>query len=191
MSFTFSSGSDGAPVAKRQMFDRTADLVARSRPYEDIVMQFITQYMVQLPKKVRLDLARNGAVRCHSPEHPVHYTCERLGNTFDPGNYVYEMTLLAMFPGIERFGYCRNTLGNICEGILYVGMNSSNRAAQSLARMIEAVAGGIYIICCRYDLYSLEELDDPYQAVIAQDSCNSQTSVEVVKRNFWNRRNRE
>ena len=38
---------------------------------------------------------------------------------------------------MQRFGYNTNTLGNICEGILALGMRNEQPAVTSLARTIE------------------------------------------------------
>ena len=70
---------------------------------------------------------------------------------------------------MERLGYNENTLGNIAEGLMAVGMNSQNRAAQSLCRIIEKVAGNMYLVCYEYNIYSLADLDAKYIAEVEND----------------------
>ena len=142
--------------------------IARARQYEDIVLSFLTQFMY-LRNDYRRQLAGNGAVRCRHRKHPIHWRDERLGDTFDAGNIIYEFALVSMWPKMERLKYSRNTLGNIAEGFMAVGMNSQNRAAQSLCRIIEKVAGNMYLVCYEYDIYSLAELDAKYIAEVEND----------------------
>ena len=139
-----------------------------ARQYEDIVLSFLTQFMY-LRNDYRRQLAAYGAVRCRHRKHPIHYRDERLGDTFDAGNIIYEFALFSMWPKLKRLGYNRNTLGNIAEGLMAVGMNSQNRAAQSLCRIIEKVAGNMYLVCYEYDIYSLAELDAKYIAEVEND----------------------
>ena len=158
----------------RQMFVKVAGYCNRARQYEDMMMQCITQYMT-LPASYRKELSREGAVRCHHADDPVHliiiYSCPELGNTFDPGNAIYELTLFSMWPSTKKLPYNRNKLGDICEGLLAIGLRKSvpsGPAARSLARIIEMVAGGLYSICYRFCLFSLEALDRKYKEIVDQ-----------------------
>ena len=141
-----------------------ADYVERARPFEPIIMQFISQWM-SLRERYRRELAANGAVRCHFPGHPIHYVCPVLGNTFDAGNRIYELTLKTICPSIVHCGYNRNSLGNICEAFLATGMRSSSPSARSLAMIIERTAGAMYTVCYAYNLYTLEDIDAKYEEI--------------------------
>ena len=109
--------------------------IARARQYEDIVLSFLTQFMY-LRNDYRRQLAAYGAVRCRHRKHPIHYRDERLGDTFDAGNIIYEFASFSMWPKLKGLGYNRNILGNIVEGLMAVGMNSTCRAAQSIGLMV-------------------------------------------------------
>ena len=56
---------------------------------------------MELPYKVRKAWSHSGAVRCRDATDPVHYHCPIDGRTyFDPGNWLYAVTLSLMCPGL-------------------------------------------------------------------------------------------
>ena len=45
-------------------------------------------FWMELPAETRKSASHHGAIRATRPWHPSHFVSERLGATFDPGNYV-------------------------------------------------------------------------------------------------------
>ena len=88
-------------------------------------------------------------------------------STLDSG-CIYALALQMMFPSLKGFGYNDCTLGDICEGFLALGLRnqpSRHPAAASLARMIEVVAGDLYVLCYRFNLYCEEDIRNQWQLV--------------------------
>ena len=151
----------GRNIQNAQKFDRTA-------------VMFIQKYMAQLSKYDRKTIAYDGAIRAYHDDHPCHYMSSVLGPTFHPGNRIYALALQMMFPSLKDLGYNDCTLGEICKGFLALGLRkhpSRHPAALSLARMIEAVAGDLYVLCCRFNLYYEEDIRNQWQLVLREEQA--------------------
>ena len=124
---------------------------------------------MEMGKYERHELSWYGAVRRFRRKHPIHDTDENIGNCFDATNRVYETALFAMWPDLQQWGYNTNTLGNIAEGLMAIGMYSRTPAARSLGRIIERISGSLYVVCCEYNCYSLADVDRAYTAMVKED----------------------
>ena len=149
----------------RGLFSRLTRRVLQYRQAEDWLRGFVQEWMSQ-PHWYRKTLSYEGAIRCWHSEHQPCGFDKALGEYFDPGNRVYACALTTLCPSVKEFGYNDETMGDICEGLLAVGMQSQDECARNLAVAIEEVAGSISVLLSHCDGHTLEALN------IYQEKCN-------------------
>lgn len=113
-------------------------------------------WMEKVSAGERKKISHCGAVRTSKAQHPTHFRCQVLGNTFDPGNVVYELTWKLIVPKFRAAVWNEETFGDIAEGILAVGYNLAQLSEPfhfamdmtATAQIIEEVARLVYDVVC-------------------------------------------
>ena len=114
----------------QDLFRRLTRRVHQYSQAEDWLIGFVQEWMSQ-SKGYRKNLSYEGAIRCWHSEHQPCGFDRTLGEYFDPGNRVYACALTALCPSVKELGYNDETMGDICEAWLAVGMQSQDECSRN------------------------------------------------------------
>ena len=136
------------------------------------LLDFVEKWM-QLPAETRKDLSHHGAIRSQSEWHPRPWRDELLGDTFDPGNFVYGLALHFLVPQLrnrKKYDWNEETLGDIIESVLAVGLGGhaigicpgcTYEQVTSIALLLEQASRDLYSVICFFPLhYTIDKLKE-------------------------------
>jgi hypothetical protein len=149
---------------------------------------FVQEWMT-LSHQTRKDLSHEGAIRCTAEWHPQSWHYEKLGWTFDPGNWVYGTVMRFLIPRLQRHNWWNDeTLGDIVESILAVGLvghpNPSTLdqgLTKEIALLMEDLSRAVYSVVCFFPCHNnMQKLMDLGSLAKAADSTRTSCQVANV-----------
>ena len=118
---------------------------------------FVQEWM-ELPAATRKALSHHRAIRAQAEWHPCAWVDPLLGDTFDPGNFVYGFTLRFLMPQLrEASAWNDETLGDVAESVLAVGLGghgqslhlpSTDEQIKKMALLFEDTSRDMFGVFC-------------------------------------------
>ena len=164
--------------------------VKKAQKHSAALERVVDVWMEKVSADERKKISHCGAVRTLKAHHPTHFRCPVLGNVFDPGNAVYEITWKLIVPKFRAAFWNQETFGDIAEGILGVGYNLAQLSEQihfameltAMAQIIEEVSRLVFDVACFFPhgYFSVAGLKELGQIAQSWRKRATQLSQEVT-----------